>query len=297
MPISDLRVPADDHSPAGDRDNAVGPATERAQSRATAAAQSAAAAVAQQQQMTEAIRAAMAEKDADLLATAIRESELESEAAERRYADAWAAADGLGVAKAQREMADISYRRGVLQDGLNELRPEQPEASTNAQPPQLVRDGNVIREAPQPQTVEDALARMDLLPSERDYLRRHPDALTPQNIERLRVAYNDAQRMGVQRGSKEYFRHFDGRLGYAEEIPMRHLTRPAEDNDAPAYAPRRQPRQDNGGVRLKPGQVMLTAEQRAHARAAGIDDYTYALGVKRLMEEKQAGNYPMREQK
>ena len=55
----------------------------------------------------------------------------------------------------------------------------------------------------------------NLLPSERDWLRQHPDPLmSPDNQQRLQVAFYDAERKGIKRGSPEYFEHFSERLGH-----------------------------------------------------------------------------------
>ena len=41
-------------------------------------------------------------------------------------------------------------------------------------------------------------------------------------------------------------------------------------------------------------EVELTAEQREHAKIAGVDDFTYARGVKELERRKKIGMYPDR---
>lgn len=193
---------------------------------------------------------------------ALKQTEQEGAQAEQAYAEAWAKGDGLAVAKATRLIQDIEHRRHTLQAGLDELVPQA-----------------------QRLTTDEMLARMPhLREDEKEWLRQHPDALAvPDNQARLRIAFNDAQRKGIERGSEEYFAHMNDRLGYGQPKQPETWAAPRGNGSG----------NDNGGgqPRLKEGQVRLSPQQREHAKASGVSEEEYARGVQQLNAFKKQGMY------
>ncbi|MGY3563164.1 uncharacterized small protein (DUF1192 family) [Bradyrhizobium sp. USDA 4463] len=132
--------------------------------------------------------------------------EAESAAAVRRHSDALASYDHHAAGNAQREIARLETQLVQVESGRDMLE-RQLQHRQHRQHQQQYR---------QPGTVEDAIRSLpNLTDSERAYLRAHPDAIMrPENQRRLEVAFLDAQRQGLERGSDRYFDHFDRRLGY-----------------------------------------------------------------------------------
>jgi len=262
--------------------------SDRAVERAQSAQHQAVAAVVQGRQAAEQVRAAIDDANVTAIENALTAADLEADALQQRLAEMTAAADFRGAARAQRELIQLAIRRGTLQDGLDELRPPQPE-------PARITEGAVrapVQQQSQPQpaaqggTFEEQIARMPLLPSERNWLREHPDAISPQKQQVLATAYRLAEARGIVRGSQDYFDFFNEQLGYQGD--GRHQQRPASE-----YQPAREHRAaPSGQPKLKPGQIMLTAEQREAARISGLSEYEYALNLKRLEAAKRQGMYP-----
>jgi hypothetical protein len=231
----------------------------RAQERARAAKQ---AAQFQEQRRQDAAvvgaaQAYAAELETDVISNALAATEGEMEIAQQAYADAWHRGDGLGVAEASDLMNDARNRINTLRAGLDELQPPEPTPAPQRVSEGVVRHPNEQRAqqgqptAP-PRNVDEAISLMPgLLNSERQWLRDHPDAVTdPLNLQRLDVAFQDAQARGIKRGSEEYFQHFEDRLGY----------RPVS---------RRQAQPAGGNTKTIP----LPAGKRAAVMACGLDRY------------------------
>lgn len=239
---------------------------------------------------------ALAQQQLDTIETALAAAEARAEQVTQQWADAMQKDDFMAAGRFQRAMNDAQRDIDKLKDGRDELQSHVRQKPQVAQPPpQAVGTSNV----------EIILSRMPaLIDEEREWIRNHPDAVEkPENQQRMTVAFRDSQAKGLKRGSPEYFAFFNERLGYddagdgdgyEEEPPM---PQPARRQPAAPRASAPVSRSGNGGSQLRPGQFMLTPQQREAARIAGVDEVTYARGVQRMMEMKGQGMYGASEQK
>ena len=105
-----------------------------------------------------------------------------------------------------------------------------------------------------------------LLATERDWLKKHPEAYASRNKE-LDVAYERAIKKGLSRGTPQYFKFMDEFMGYEETQ--------TQDDDMAVSAP--VSRNDRGSDgRPSNGKIMLTVEERDLAKSMGLTDIEYA---------------------
>lgn len=229
------------------------------------------------------IRAEDAEYDAIL--NAIGAAEGEAEAAQRDIASATEASDAKTVAEASRRLARAEARLSQLEDGKSAI-----ERGKTAEAARAKAEKDNPRETKAP-TVEEYINQLpNLLQSQRDWLKNHPDALTDtrKNL-RLQGAHVEAEDKGFRPGTSKYFQYLEERLGYAE---------PEEDdvddddNAAPqtvvAAPPSRSATSPSTG-RPSNSRITLTPEQREIARLSGIDEITYARQLQKMNELKASG--------
>ena len=161
-----------------------------------------------------------------------------------------------------------------------------------------------------PPSIEEQLAQMpQLLDSERQWARKHPDLFSdPNQLKILEGAYLKWQRSGQPRGSPEYFRYFDQELGYNQEQPAAveyddHS--PAPQQEQPSMQQRPPAVQQQRPIAAAPvsrvpvgverretynsGQVTLSPAEREAARFSKITEKEYARNKARLIEEKRRG--------
>lgn len=241
---------------------------------------------------------AVVESQHDTVATALASAEREAEAAEEAMIAAKTRGDVAAEVKAQRMLMQAEQRIGTLRAGKDELEVQvRTKPQPAAPPPALNRN------------VEAVLARLDqLTDSERDWIRKHPESIMdPNNQQAMQVAFRDAQKKGLERGSREYFEFFEDRLGFEpdpgddgddgddgyEEPPVRQQqrqVRPAAPAQRRVAAPVSRADSSGGGV-VSGNRVQLSPQQREFARISGVSEAEYARGVARLVSEKNAGLY------
>ena len=209
------------------------------------------------------------------------------EAADRAQADfqaAYEAGDGRAVADAQRRLSTATARLIQLEDYKTTM-DERREAAKTAPPP-----------------ANDVHARIDQVPNlsgrSRDWLHQHPDVMTdPRKNARITAAHLDAIDAGHAQDSDGYFQFIEEKLGYRQSEP------PPAPAPAPQPEPRRSPPVSAPVSRDAPNlttgrpqkrNIELSAEQREHARIAGVDDFTYAKNLQELDRRKKLGMYPDR---
>jgi hypothetical protein len=140
-----------------------------------------------------------------------------------------------------------------------------------------------------------------LMSEEREWMKRHKHLLMDQNsAKELEGTFLAAsQRLKLARGSDEFFRYMEDRLGLSdggrgeeEEMP----------ENKPAPTTRRvgvQAPPSRAGVDLNNGRqreegstkITLTKQQRQAAQWSGVDEHTYAKELKRLQDYKKQGYY------
>lgn len=232
-------------------------------------------------------RAEEAEYNAVL--TAISAAEGEADSGNRDLEAALANSDHKAAADAQRRIARAEAKLVQLEDGKNAL--EYRKAQAVAQAEQERRNPTKPRNLSVEQQIDSVSA---LLPSQKEWLKSHPDAWTDQRKNmRLQGAHVEAEDQGLTPGTKKYFAYLEERLGYKQaEIDE------DDDQDDP---PRRQERRtlvsapvsrdpvgNNGKTRTK---ITLTEKQLEAASIAGIDPQTYARNMLKLNSMKEEGYY------
>ncbi len=231
------------------------------------------------------IRAEDAEYDAIL--NAIGAAESEAEAAQRDISLATEASDAKAVGEASRRLARAESRLSQLEDGKMAIERAKTAAAARA------------KEAPrqqQPQqnniTVDQYIDSIpNLLPSQRTWLKNHPDAMTDakKNIA-VQNAHNEAEKNGLQAGTTKYFNYLEERLGYREP------TREDDDVDdepnnraANVSAPVSRSATNPSTGRQSSTRITLTPAQREAARDSGVDEITYAKNLQKMNEMKAQG--------
>jgi hypothetical protein len=234
------------------------------------------------------IRAEDAEYDAIL--NAIGAAESEAQAAQRDIAAATEVTDAKAVAEASRRLARAESRLSQLEDGKFAIERAKTEAAARAK--QAPRQQQA---APQQNiTVDQYIDSIpNLLPSQRAWLKSHPDAMTDskKNI-RVQSAHNEAEERGLQVGSTKYFQFLEERLGY-RAAPTEEDDDVEDANDRKAAAqvsapPSRSATSPSTG-RQTSTRITLTPEQREAARMSGVDEITYARNLQKMQDLKSQG--------
>lgn len=231
------------------------------------------------------VRAEDAEYDAIL--NAIGAAETEAETAQRDIGLATEAGDHKALGDATRRLARAESRLVQLNDGKDAIeRAKTEEAKRAKEAPR--------QEARSQPTVDQYIDSLpNLLQSQKDWLRRHPDSLTDQRKNmRLQGAHVEAEDQGLRAGSTEYFEYLDERLGYVQ----RRTQEDTMDDDEPVVRtpvqapPSRQATSPSTG-RPSNNKITLTPEQREAARMSGVDEITYARQLQKLQQMKADGHY------
>ncbi len=241
-----------------------------------------------QERQQEASRSQVRAEDAeyDAILNAIGAAESEAEKAQQDMALASENADHKALADANRRLSRAESRLVQLNDGKD--------AIEQAKTKQAQRE-RYERENPrpkQPQTVEDYISALpNLMQSQRDWLRNHPEALTDtrKNM-RLQGAHVEAEDQGFRAGSTEYFDYLDQRLGY-KAAQQDDAMDDDEPTRAPVAAPPSRQATNPGTGRPSNNKITLTPEQREIARLSGIDELTYARQLQKLQQMKSEGQY------
>src|SRR6266576_1122832 len=229
------------------------------------------------------IRAEDAEYDAIL--NAIGAAESEAEAAQRDISFATEASDSKAVGEASRRLARAEGRLAQLEDGKL--------AIERAKTTQAARAKEHQEQPAQQQrpTVDQYIDQLpNLLPSQRDWLKEHPETLTDtrKNM-RLQSAHVEAEDAGLRPGTKKYFAFIEQRLGYAEPEEE---DDDVNDDDRPTTtvsAPPSRSATNPGTGRSSTTRITLTPEEREVARLSGIDELTYAREKQKMMDQKAKG--------
>lgn len=231
------------------------------------------------------IRAEDAEYDAILNAIGAAESEAES--AQRDIAMASEASDHKSVADASRRLSRAEGRLIQLQDGKD--------AIERAKTAQAAREkaGNTPQQRDNNKpSVEEYINQLpNLLQSQRDWLKAHPDALTDNRKNmRLQGAHVEAEDQGIRPGTAKYFTYLEERLGY--KAPENDVDDDQDDvAPAPVSAPPSRAGVNAGTGKPANNKITLTPEQREIARLSGIDELTYARQLQKLQALKAEGHY------
>jgi hypothetical protein len=227
--------------------------------------------------------------------TAMGAAESESESAQRDYEVASANGDFKAATDAQKRLARAEAKLIQLEDGKNVL-----EQRKNA----AIAKAEEAKKNPPPQqnlTVEQQIDSVSaLLPSQKEWLKAHPDAWTDQRKNmRLQGAHVEAEDKGLTPGSKKYFQYLEERLGYKEAEEEIDDDEEIDDEPTPrrqtarktlvsAPVSREAPTNSGKPSRTK---ITLTPKQQEAAAIAGITQQEYAKNLMRLQDMKEEGYY------
>lgn len=195
-------------------------------------------------------------------------------------------------------LADAKRDFGVLQEGKSDLERQFQQRQRQPQPQQPPPQQ---QQAP-PQNIDEVIARLPgLMPTEQEWLRKHPDAVFDQfQQQQLQAAYNATQKRNIVRGSPEYFRFIDDRLGYENDEPEYDEVdnMPNDPIRVSTPAPSAPPSRPSPGVSRREapssGEVTLSPVEREHAKISGVSERVYAQGKARLQAMKRQGYYSER---
>ena len=139
-------------------------------------------------------------------------------------------------------------------------------------------------------TVEQYIDQLpNLLPSQRDWLKEHPDALTDQRKNlRLQGAHVEAEDKGLRPGTAKYFSYIEERLGYKEREQEEEDT-VSEEPRTPVSAPPSRSATNPATGRSTATRITLTPAQREAARDSGVDEITYARNLQKMQQMKADG--------
>jgi len=140
------------------------------------------------------VRAEDAEYDAIL--NAIGAAESEAEAAQRDISLATEASDAKAVGEASRRLARAEGRLAQLEDGKLAIERAKTEEAARAKERPQQQQGNTQAQP----TIEQYIDQLpNLLPSQRDWLKAHPESLTdPRKNQRLQGAHVEAEDNGLR---------------------------------------------------------------------------------------------------
>lgn len=197
---------------------------------------------------------------ADRAQTGLAGAQGELQAAKQAYAVAFEAGDPMGQADANARIARASTDIRGWEQSAAEASQREAYVRQQAQQPRP-------QQQPQQFTAEQLLMRNEqnpnILPSEKSYLRAHPELTLDQRMQRrLQVAVEEATDKGVTRGSDAFFQHLDQRMGYDNGGGSRQTNVGARVS-APVS-------RGGGGPAAKPNRVTLTERDIEIANSMGI---------------------------
>jgi hypothetical protein len=230
----------------------------------------------------------------DAIANALLARQNEVAILKQQKADARVRGDAATEVEIEDRLDDAKADLRTLRDGKQDLErqfQQRQRAPQQQQPP------------PQPpQHIDEVIARMPgLMPTEQEWLRRHPDAVFDQlQLQQLQAAFSATQKRNLLRGSPEYFRFIDDRLGYESDEPeydeVDDMPNEPTRVDRPVVAA--PPSRSAPGVSSREArsnsQVTLSPVEREHAKISGITEREYAQNKQRLVEMKRRGYYSER---
>lgn len=220
--------------------------------------------------------------DLDAITSAMAAADSEAASAQQAYEAAQTNQDFKAAAEAQRRLTRAETRLVQLEDGKHALEARRERVRNEPKP------------TPTPPSLESYIDSMpNLSGSQKDWLKKHPELMQDQrkNI-RLQNAHLEAEDKGFTAGSTDYFQYIEERLGYRKEESTVATEETKEPKRGPGVsAPVSRDAPNLGSGKPAPTRIKLSPEQRAAAKAAGIDDITYAENLIKLQQMKREGRY------
>jgi hypothetical protein len=274
--VSDLKRQLDDMRKAQEE-------SERRVNREIQARQEAERLVQEREREVSSSRARADDAEYDAILNAIGAAEAEADKAQQDLAIAGEAGDHKAAADANRRIARAESRLAQLQDGKDAIERQK---TAEAARIRTERENPPERRQEKQPTVEEYIDQLpNLLQSQKDWLKAHPDTISnPRVNTRLQAAHFEAEDQGMRPGTKGYFQYLEERLGFSE---------PEEEEEenvkTPVSAPPSRAATNPSTGRQSNNRITLTPEQREMARLSGIDELTYARQLQRMNELKANG--------
>lgn len=202
--------------------------------------------------------------EGDVINGGLSAAQSERDAAMNEYIRAGEAGDLKAQAHAQSKIGRAEAKILNLESGAAEI------AERKTEPKQEQR------QQLDPMAAIDA--NPNLLPSEKAWLKSHPDSVidTRRNNE-LSVGYERAIKKGLVRGSADYLAFLDDFMGYASNN---------EDRSTSVQAP--PSRNERGNDGRPSNRITLTPEERDIAKSLGVSEIDYAKNKVRFEEARRA---------
>lgn len=241
------------------------------------------------QREQEALRSKTRAEDAeyDAILNAISAAETEAGHAERDIALATETANPQLVAEASRRLARAESRLVQLQDGKEAIERGKTMAKENKDGVQ----GQGQTQSQRQPTVEEYIDMLpNLMGSQRDWLKRHPDAISDQRKNlKLQAAHIEAEDSGIRIGSEDYYRILEEKLGYRKYEGAKLQEDAGDDDGPPVGAPPSRSATNPATGRPASSRITLSPEQREMAALSGVDEITYARNLQLMEERKRQG--------
>lgn len=222
------------------------------------------------------------------LTAQIAAAQAESDAAQQAFEQAALAGDYKAQAVAQTKMARAQAR-------LDRLDADKASFEERSAAEETTTTGRVL---PSGDPIERTLAQMQVPDKAKDWLRSHTEFITDQRKNaKITAAHWDVVEAGHAAYSPSYFEDLEVRLG------LRQRQDDTTDHEADEPTPRRNQQVSAPVTRDAPSpstgkpvttRITLSPEQREAARAAGVDELTYARNLIKLNELKKNGHYTER---
>jgi hypothetical protein len=239
---------------------------------------------AQREQESYSYRITAEDAQYDSILNAIQAAQADAERAQYEIAAFSEAGDHKAVAESNRRLARAESRLAQLEDGKAAIEDQK---SREAARYKAAQQQPQQQQAPQRQlSVEEYIDQIpNLLQSQKDWLKSHPETMTDNRLNmRLQAAHFETEELKYRPGSKQYFKHMDERLGYAG------LEEEEEDmTKTPVAAPPSKTATSPSTGRPTSSKITLTPEQREMAALSGIDEVTYAKQLVRMQQAKRDG--------
>jgi hypothetical protein len=211
----------------------------------------------------------------DAVESALSQTKLRAENAQKAYAAAMEVADYDAAAKAQREMSGAEIDLRTLDSGKRELLQRQKQAKEA--PPQTRQERSGV-DGYIDGIMENSSAKAQ------DYIRRNRSALkSEKDVNRMIAAHNFAVNSDIEPDTEAYFAAIDKQMGWNQQQEERPAPKPQTKTVAAPVS-----RDGAPGV-TNPNRITLSPAQVAIAKELGISPAAYA---KNLMKLKANGRDP-----
>lgn len=225
-------------------------------------------------------RSQSGDAEAGMVSSALSAAQAERDSAMAAYEAAFEAGDSKKAAEAQSRLSRAEAKIVSFEATAAELADrKERQAKTTTETRQ---------EQHQPADINQVIDGMNLLPTEREWLKAHPEALMDRarNAE-LDVAYMRATRQGLQRGTPDYFAFIEDFMGYAKKPAAETQSEP-ERTSIVAAPVSREARSTATGERVSQTKVKLTPKQVEIAEMMGLSVEDYARGYLQMDSDKRA---------